>query len=91
MKPRTYGGAVKPIRRRRATGSTPVLAQLGHPGDQLLREVAPDVGVLDDRHEVVVDPLAHGVADHALLLGEHGVDVEVVDAGELVHMTVSFA
>ena len=58
-------------------------AQLGHARDQLLGELALDVGLADDRDEVLVHPGADGVADRALLLGEEGVEVQEIDAGEL--------
>ena len=57
--------------------------QLGHAGDELLGELPLDVGLADDRDEVLVDPGAHGVADRALLLGEEGVEVQEIDPGEL--------
>ena len=58
-------------------------AQLGHSRDQLLGELALDVGLADDRHQVLVHPGTHGVAHGALLLGEEGVEVEEIDAGKL--------
>ncbi len=53
-------------------------AHLGHLRDELPREAAFPGGLLDDREDLVVDPGAHGVADHALVLGQESVEVEVV-------------
>jgi hypothetical protein len=59
--------------------------QLGQARDQLLGEAPVYVRPADHRHERVLDPGPHGIADHALLLGEECVDVVEVDAFEARH------
>src|SRR5438876_958057 len=39
----------------------------------------------DDRDELRLDPVAHGVADHPLVLGQERLDAVVVHAPELLH------
>ena len=58
-------------------------AQVGHPGDQLLGELSFDVGLADDRDQVLVHPGPHRVAHGALFLGEERIEVEKIDPGEL--------
>ena len=59
-----------------------------HLRDELLREAALDVGVADDRQDALVDEAADAVADGALLFGERAVDVEEVEHGARVGMTL---
>jgi len=39
----------------------------------------------DDRDELRLDPVAHGVTDHPLVLGQERLDAVVVHAPELLH------
>ncbi len=57
--------------------------QLADLGDQLRGKATVDVGLADDRHDLVLDPLPHRVADHPLLFGQERVDVVEIDAFEL--------
>src|ERR1051326_244175 len=58
-------------------------AELRHAGDELLGKLAGDVRFADDGHQIVVDPLANGVADRALFFAEQAVDVVEIHAVEL--------
>src|SRR4026207_2387372 len=58
-------------------------AQLGHAGDELLGELSFYIGLTDDRDEVLIHPGPHGIAHRALILGEEGIEIKEIDAGEL--------
>src|SRR5207249_11609914 len=60
-------------------------AQLAELGDQRDRKRAGAMMLGDDRDELRLDPVAHGVADHPLVLGQERFDAVVVHAPELLH------
>jgi hypothetical protein len=49
----------------------------------LFGELPFDVGLADDRNQVLVHPGTHRIAHGALFLGEERIEVEEVDPGEL--------
>lgn len=57
-------------------------AELAHGFDELAREAAVAVALLDDGDEVVFDEVAGGFANHALVFSEEGVEVEEINAFE---------
>ena len=65
-----------------------ILPELAHLGNELLREPALHVGVADDGEDALVDESADAVANSALLFAERAVDVEEVEHGARVGVTL---
>ena len=60
-------------------------AHLAELRNEMRRERPLPMRVGDERQELALDPVAHGVADHALVFGEEPIDAVIVDAAELFH------
>ena len=63
----------------------PEKSHAGHLGDQFHRKGPGPEVVLDDGQHVLLDPLANGVPDEPLLLGQQARDIEEVNALESAH------
>ena len=57
-------------------------SELGHLRDELHGKLSFAIVLLDDGHDFGVDELARGIASEFFLVGEDGVEVEVIDSGE---------
>src|SRR6185369_3830319 len=64
--------------------------QAPHLEDQLEGGARLAVALLDDRFDLVVDELAHGLADQALLVREERVELDEINAWEAAQGASSF-